>query len=106
MGPSDVAHFLLGNLEKVPSLEEDFTADDDTWWIRNQTQDGKGANALSTGTLTNQTYTLTLLNIVRKPVISSNLSLFGVEIGFKVFYFEYSLCDCRSPHFFVFYMIS
>jgi hypothetical protein len=96
-----MAHFLLGNLKKVLPLEDNLTTNNDSGWVGNKAQDGKGADALAAGTLTNQAYAFTFVNMVGKSVISSNFPLFGVEIGSQVFNFEYCLCDCRSPRFFI-----
>lgn len=80
-------------------MEYNLAAYNYAWRIRYEAQDGKSTDALAAGTLANQTYTFTFVDMIGKAVISPNLSFLGVEIGFEVFNFEYFLCDCRSPRF-------
>ena len=87
MGASDMAHLFLGNLEQVLSLKENLAADYDSRRIRDQAKDGESTDAFSAGALANQTYTLTFFDMIGKTVVRSNFSLFGVEIGSKVFDF-------------------
>ena len=76
-----MAHFRLTNLKKVLPLKDNLTADNNTWGIGNKAHDRKGAHALATSTLTNETYTLPLLDIVPQAVNRSYLTILGIEIG-------------------------
>jgi hypothetical protein len=63
-----MAYFLLTNLEQVLTFKDDLTANNDTWGIGNKAHDGKSTHTLATGTLTNETYALPLINIIREFV--------------------------------------
>jgi hypothetical protein len=63
-----MAYLVLGDLEKVPALKVNLTADDNTRGIGDKTHKRKSAHAFATSTLTNQTYALSLIKVIRHPI--------------------------------------
>ena len=59
-----MAYVLLTKLLKVLPLKDNLTAHDNARRVRDKAHDRKGAHALATSTLTNETDTLALVDIV------------------------------------------
>ena len=96
-----MTHFLLTNLEDVLAIKYNLTTDDNTWRIGDKTHHGEGAYALTAGALTNNTYTLTFVDMIREIINCLDFPILGIEIGSKIFYFKYffSVCDVCLPLF-------
>ena len=92
-----MAHSLLTDLEKILPLKDNLPTDDNTGRIGNKAHNRKSTHTLATGTLADETNAFSLLNVVRQAVDRSKLTILHVEIGLKVFYLQYFLCDVYSP---------
>ena len=92
-----MAHFLLTDLEEVLPVEDNLTTDDNSWGIGDKAHNREGTHALATGTLTNETYALSLIYMIREVINCPDFPILSVEIGSQVLDFKYFLCDVSLP---------
>jgi hypothetical protein len=77
-----LVYLVVGNFWEVPAVEKDFAGDNLAWGLREKTQDGHHGRTLASTALSNDSQSLTFVQVERNtsnllyhPILGSKLGL-------------------------------